>query len=144
MSKLKLVEVMKRASFLRDGEKMILKFDLSNLNDVEDVKKIAEYFRSMVTKMPQKSLVGLVDFTGLKIADEVVHEMIQLTELGRRRRWPIIRQPRLWWSLWLTISGISICRSIKKKNRPKSGCSLNNKMSSLCHYLMGGNEHQKE
>jgi len=80
MSKLKLVEVMKRASFLRDGEKMILKFDLSNLNDVEDVKKIAEYFRSMVTKMPQKSLVGLVDFTGLKIADEVVHEMIQLTE----------------------------------------------------------------
>jgi len=80
MSKLKIVEVMKRARFLRDGEKMILKFDLSNLNEVEDIERITEYFRSMVMKMPKKSIVGLVDFTDLKIADEVVQEMIQLTE----------------------------------------------------------------
>ena len=80
MSKLKRAEIMKRASFFRYGEKMILKFDLSNLENSEDVEKVVAYFSSMVERMPEKSLVGLVDFNGLKVADEVVHEMIHLTE----------------------------------------------------------------
>ena len=80
MSKLKRVEIMSRARFLRDGAKMILKFDLSELENAEDVKKVVEYFSSMVAKMPKKSMVGLVDFTGLKVADEVTQEMIHLTE----------------------------------------------------------------
>ena len=71
---------MKRASFLRDGEKMILKFDLSNLENSEDVERVATYFRAMVERMPKKSIVGLVDFNGLTVADEVVQEMINLTE----------------------------------------------------------------
>ena len=80
MSKLKRVEIMNRASFLRFGAKMILKFDLSNLDNVEDVKRVVEYFGSMVKSMPKKSIVGLVDFSGLKVADEVIQEMIILTE----------------------------------------------------------------
>lgn len=80
MSKLKPVEIMKRASFLRNKGKMIMKLDLSNINEVEDVKRVAEYFDSIVQKMPKKSMVGLVCFDGLKIADEVVQEMISLTE----------------------------------------------------------------
>lgn len=80
MAKLKRVEIMNRASFLRHNTKMILKFDLSNLHEIEDIKRVVEYFRSMVTKMPKKSIVGLVDFTGLRVTDEVVQEMILLTE----------------------------------------------------------------
>ena len=80
MSKLKRVEIMNRASFIRSEAKMILKFDLSNLNNSEDVERVAAYFRSVVEKMPKKSIVGLVDFNGLTVEDEVVQEMIHLTE----------------------------------------------------------------
>ncbi len=80
MSKLKRIEIMNRASFLRFGSKMILKFDLSNLDKVEDVNRVVEYFGAMVKSMPKKSTVGLVDFNGLKVADEVTQEMIRLTE----------------------------------------------------------------
>ena len=80
MPKLKLTEVMKRASFLRTGTKMILKVDLSNLDSIEDVERVVAYFRSMVEKMPKKSIVGLVDFNGLTVADEVVQEMISLAK----------------------------------------------------------------
>ena len=55
---------------------MILKFDLSELENAEDVKRIIEYCSSMVARMPHKSMVGLVDFTGLKVADEVTQEVI--------------------------------------------------------------------
>lgn len=80
MKKLTRVEIMKRATFLRDGAKMILKFDLSNLENSEDVEKVIAYFRSMVGRMPKKSIVGLVDFNGLTVSDAVFQEMIKLTE----------------------------------------------------------------
>ena len=80
MKKLTRAEIMKRASFLRDGAKMILKFDLSNLESSEDVERVVAYFRSVVERMPKKSIVGLVDFSGLKVTDEVTQEMIHLTE----------------------------------------------------------------
>jgi len=80
VKKLTRPEIMKRASFLRDGTKMILKFDLSNLENSEDVERVVAYFRSMVGRMPKKSIVGLVDFNGLTVADEVLQEMINLTE----------------------------------------------------------------
>ena len=81
MSKIKRVEIMNRACFLRHEEKIIMKFDLSNLDEVEDVKRVSEYFGSMVKGMPKKSMVGLVCFNGLSVADEVTREMISLTEL---------------------------------------------------------------
>jgi hypothetical protein len=40
MTKLTRAEVMNRASFLRSDGKMILKFDLSGLESVEEVKKV--------------------------------------------------------------------------------------------------------
>jgi len=80
MSKLKGREVMQRATFLRFNAKMILKFDLSGLDEIEDARRVIEYCRSMVEKMPKKSIVGLVDLTGLKVADEMTHEMIRLME----------------------------------------------------------------
>ena len=80
MTKLTRPEIMKRATFMKVNEKMILKFDLSSLNSTEDVGRVVNYFLSMVERMPKNSLVGLVDFTGLKVADEVVPEMIRLTE----------------------------------------------------------------
>jgi hypothetical protein len=59
---------------------MILKFDLSNLDAIEDVRRVIEYCRSIIEKMPPKSIVGLVDLNGLKVADEMTQEMILLTE----------------------------------------------------------------
>ena len=81
MPKLKRVEIMNRTKFLRDGAKMILKFDLSSLENAEDVKRVIEYCSSMIEKMPHRSMIGLVDFTGLKVADEVTQEVISLVEI---------------------------------------------------------------
>ena len=80
MAKLSRAEIMKRATFVKVDGKMVLKFDLSSLLSKEEVSRVVEYFLSMVERMPKKSLVGLVDFTGLEVADEVVPEMILLTE----------------------------------------------------------------
>ena len=71
---------MKRASFFRFEEKMILKFDLSNLDEIGEVKRVVNYFRSLVEKMPKQSMVGLVNFSGLKVTEEVTQEIIRLTE----------------------------------------------------------------
>ncbi len=80
MSKLKISEIMNRASFIRFKENRILKFDLSHLDEIEDIKTIVEYFRGMVEMMPKKSIVGLVVFSGLKVTEEVTQEIIRLTE----------------------------------------------------------------
>ena len=80
MSNLKRIEIMNRASFLRCDAKMILKLDFSDLDEIEDVNRVSKFFCSMVQKMPKKLIVGLVCFNDLKIADEVVQEMISLTK----------------------------------------------------------------
>ena len=72
--------MMKRATFLRSNGKVILKFDLSNLESTEDVDKVVAYFKSMVEKMPKKSMVGLADFNGLKVTENVTQELIRLME----------------------------------------------------------------
>jgi hypothetical protein len=59
---------------------MILKFDLSNLDEIDDARRVIKYCKSMVEKMPKKSIVGLVDLNGLKVADEMTQEMIRLME----------------------------------------------------------------
>ena len=80
MTKLTRAEVMNRASFLRSDGKMILKFDLSGLESVEEVKKVVKYFSTLVSNMPKKSMVGLADFNGLIVAEEVTQELIHLAE----------------------------------------------------------------
>ena len=79
-TKLTRVEIMNRASFFRSDGKMILKFDLSSLETDEEVKRVAKYFKSLVTNMPKKSLVGLADFNGLIVTKEVTQELIHLAE----------------------------------------------------------------
>ena len=80
MSKLTRAEVMNRASFLRSDAKMIMKFDLSGLETVEEVKKVVKYFNSLAARMPKKSMVGLADFNGLIVTEEVTQELIHLAE----------------------------------------------------------------
>lgn len=80
MKKLTRAEVMSRASFLRNKDKMILKFDLSELEDIEEIKKVVKYFSSMVARMPPKSMVGLADFTGLIVSEGITQELINLAE----------------------------------------------------------------
>lgn len=80
MKKLTRAEIMNRASFLRSDGKMILKFDLSELEDAEEVKRVVKYFSSLVAKMPKKSMVSLADFNGLIVTEEVTRELIGLAE----------------------------------------------------------------
>jgi hypothetical protein len=80
MTKLTRAEVMNRASFLRSDGKMILKFDLSGLESVEEVKKVVKYFSILVSNMPKKSMVGLADFNDLIVTEEVTQELISLAE----------------------------------------------------------------
>ena len=80
MTKLTRAEVMNRASFIRSDGKMILKFDLSGLESIEEVKKVVKYFSTLVSNMPKKSMVGLADFSGLMVTEEVTQELISLAE----------------------------------------------------------------
>ncbi len=52
MTKLTRAEVMNRASFLRSNGKMILKFDLSGLESIEEVKKVVKYFSTSQIHRP--------------------------------------------------------------------------------------------
>lgn len=80
LKKLTRKEIMDRASFIRSDGKMILKFDLSGLEADEEVKRVVKYFKGLVGRMPKKSMVGLADFKGLKVTEEVTHELILLAE----------------------------------------------------------------
>lgn len=72
-------ELMKRATFVRMNETVILKFDLSNLDDVSEVRRVVAYFRFLVRRLNRKAMVGLIDFTSLTVGDEVVEDLIHLT-----------------------------------------------------------------
>jgi hypothetical protein len=80
MTKLTRKEIMGRASFFRSDGKMILKYDLSGLETDEEVQRVVKYFRSLVSNMPKKSLVGLADFKGLRVTEVVTQELIHLAE----------------------------------------------------------------
>jgi hypothetical protein len=79
--KIKISEVMKRASFHKYEAKMIMKLDLSNLDHPTNVVRVIDYLVGIVKKMPKQSVVGLVDFRGLLVSDEIKQELIRLTEI---------------------------------------------------------------
>jgi hypothetical protein len=79
--KIKTSEVMKRASFHKFETKMIMKLDLSNLDHPTHVAKVVDYLITMVKHMPKQSVVGLVDFRGLQVSDEIKQELIRLAEM---------------------------------------------------------------
>lgn len=76
---MKRIDIMSRSGFLKHGSKMILKFDLSGLKNADEVGKVADFFSSIALKMPKKSVVGLVDLTGLHVHLSTLNEMIRLT-----------------------------------------------------------------
>lgn len=82
MTALKRAQIMNRTSFLRYEDKMILKLDLSHLEEISQVERIVDYFVMLISNMPKKSIVGLVDLTGLKVANEVLEVLINLAELS--------------------------------------------------------------
>ena len=79
MANLRLAEVMSRATFLRFDGKVVLKYDLSNLEHREDIEKVFNYFSGMVGRMPEKSIYCLLDMTGLNESVVSVEEMSQDT-----------------------------------------------------------------
>lgn len=77
-SRMKIPEVMQRASFLKINNKMIMRIDLSKLKHVSHVTRIADYLVTIVEKLPRQFAVGLVDFRGLLVSDEVKQELTRL------------------------------------------------------------------
>lgn len=77
---LKTIDIMNRAKFLKYGSKMILRFDLSNLENDEDVRKVIDYFYSIVKRMPKKSIIGLIDINNLTISENTRNEIARFPE----------------------------------------------------------------
>ena len=57
-------EMMERAKFYRHGSKMVYHFDFSGLN-AEEAHDVAHYGKSVIAKMPQRSLLTLTDVTNV-------------------------------------------------------------------------------
>ena len=80
VARMKVLELMKRAHFLKLKGKVIMKIDLSNLDHPAHVSRVVDYLVAIVEKMPKHSAVGLVDFRGLRVSDEIKQELVRLTE----------------------------------------------------------------
>lgn len=80
VEKMKISEVMKRATFIKFEHKMIMKLDLSNLVCQSDVARVVDYLIGMVARMPKHSVVGLVVFEGVPASSEIEQELIRLIE----------------------------------------------------------------
>ena len=80
MAKLRLAEIMARATFLRFDGKVILKYDLSNIEHKDDINKVFNYFTGMIGRMPEKSMYCLLDISGLSENVVTVEEMSSDTE----------------------------------------------------------------
>lgn len=71
---------MKRSGFVKHDAKIILKFDISGLQEDTDVQKVTDYFISIAKKMPNKSITGLADFTNLNVTSRTETDIIRLTD----------------------------------------------------------------
>lgn len=78
---IKLSEIMKRSGFVKHNEKIILKFDVSNLQKAEDVQRVVDYFISMAQKMPNNSIAGLADLSNLIVTSKTEADIIKLADL---------------------------------------------------------------
>jgi len=77
VKRMKINEVLKRAHFLKLNGKVIMKIDFSNLNHPAHVVRVVNYLVTIVEKMPKQSAVGLVDFRGLQVSDEIKQELMR-------------------------------------------------------------------
>ena len=65
MAALKLIEIIERAKFVRYGDKLVMRYDLSKLESQQDIDKVFNRFIMTVEKMPEKSMLCLLDLRGL-------------------------------------------------------------------------------
>lgn len=75
---IKLSEVMKRSTFIKHNEKIILKLDVSDLQEDEDVQRVADYFISIAKKMPSNSINGLANFSRLNVTSKIETDIFRL------------------------------------------------------------------
>ncbi len=62
---MKTIEVMTRAKFVKHRDKMLLTFDFSGLS-YEDARQVCDYVKGLISKMPKKSVLTLVNVTDVK------------------------------------------------------------------------------
>ena len=65
---MKRIEVMNRAKFIKQGEKMIFLFDFSGLA-VDDGREVSEYGKGVIARMPKNSVLTLTDVTNVVYDD---------------------------------------------------------------------------
>ena len=58
-------EVMIRAKFLKHSGKMIMNLDFSDL-EIDDVRKVSEYAKGVISRMPHGSVLTLVNVTNVQ------------------------------------------------------------------------------
>ncbi len=65
---MKRAEIMERARFVRHGERMIFRFDLSGLA-YEDGREVCDYGKGIIGRMPKNSVLTLTDVTDVAYDD---------------------------------------------------------------------------
>ncbi|HEY5513410.1 MAG TPA: STAS/SEC14 domain-containing protein [Geomonas sp.] len=65
---MKTSEVMNLAKFIRHKNRMLLYFDFSGLN-IDDARQVCEYVKGLITRMPVKSVLTLVNVADVKYDD---------------------------------------------------------------------------
>jgi len=58
-------EVMNRTKFFKHRGKMIMNFDFSGL-ELDDARKVSEYAKGVISRMPKGSVLTLVDVTNVQ------------------------------------------------------------------------------
>jgi hypothetical protein len=66
---MKTSEMMNRAKFLKHRDKMILNFDFSGL-EVDDARQVCEYVKGVISKMPEGTVLTLVNVENVKYDQE--------------------------------------------------------------------------
>ena len=126
VKRMKINEVLKRAHFLKLNGKVIMKIDFSNLNHPAHVVRVVNYLVTIVEKMPKQSAVGLVDFRGLQVSDEIKQELMRLA----KTTYPYFRtgamiandaQSRELADVFISCLGTANLPVMKKMNRQKTG-----------------------
>jgi hypothetical protein len=76
---MKASEVMNLAKFVKHKNSMLLYFNFSGM-DIDDARQVCDYAKGLITRMPKKSVLTLVNVTDVKYDDafrELSNELAQ-------------------------------------------------------------------
>ena len=62
---MKPIAMMSRARFVRHKDKMLLQMDFSDL-DIDDARQVCAYVKGVISRMPKKSVLTLVNVTNVQ------------------------------------------------------------------------------